>query len=87
MTKAAGAMASGMAQALGGEETGMRLDGEINQGLSEVDGKMKGMIFDIRKDIYSQMAQKRKEMKPMLSDRAFDVGPNIIEITTSICQS
>ena len=40
---------------------------------------MKAMISDLRKDIYSQMRQKRQEFEPMLSDPAFKVGPEIIE--------
>jgi hypothetical protein len=37
------------------------------------------MISDIRKDIYAQMGQKRKELEPLLSDSIFEVGPKIIE--------
>ena len=74
-----GAMASGMAEALGGKEASDKVDQEIKQGLPEVDGKMKAMISDMRKDIYSQMKQKRQEIKAMLSDPAFEVGPKIIE--------
>jgi len=74
-----GAMASGMAEAMGGKEASNKVNQEINQGLPEIDGKMKAMISDLRKDIYSQMRQKRQELEPMLSDPVFKVGPEIIE--------
>jgi hypothetical protein len=68
-----------MAQALGGEEAGVKVNEEIKRGLPEVDEKMKEMISGIRKDIYAQMGQKRQELEPLLSDPAFEVGPKIIE--------
>jgi hypothetical protein len=79
MSKAAGVIASGMAQALGGEEAGTKLNGEIMESLPDVDSKMKAVIFDIRKDVYAQMGRMRKQMKPLLSDPLFDVGPKIID--------
>jgi hypothetical protein len=33
----------------------------------------------VRKDVYAQLGQKEKEIEPLLSDSAFDVGPKIIE--------
>jgi F0F1-type ATP synthase membrane subunit b/b' len=74
-----GTMASGMAEALGGKEASDKVDQEIKQGLPEVDAKMKTMISDLRKDIYAQMIQKRQELKQMLSDPTFELGPKIIE--------
>ena len=74
-----GAMASGMAEAMGGKEASNKVNQEINQGLPEIDAKMKAMISDLRKDIYSQMRQKRQELETMLSDPAFKIGPEIIE--------
>jgi hypothetical protein len=72
-------VASGMAEAMGGKEAGDEVNKEINQKLPEVNDKMKAMISDIRKDIYAQMGQKKKELAPLLVDPAFDSGPKIIE--------
>jgi uncharacterized membrane protein len=74
-----GAMASGMAEAMGGKEASDKVDKEIKQGLPEIDAKMKAMISDLRKEIYAQMKQKRQELKAMLSDPTFEIGPKIIE--------
>ena len=79
IVKATGAMADGMAQALGGKEAGDQVNQDINQKLPEVDEKMKAMITDIRKDIYSQMEQKKQELESLLSDPLFASGPKIIE--------
>jgi len=79
LSNAAGSMASGMAEAIGGKEVGDKIDREIEKSLPEVDEKMKAMISDIRKDIYSQMKQKKQEIEPLLSDPAFEIGPKIIE--------
>jgi hypothetical protein len=73
------ALASGMAEAIGGNEAGGKVNIEIKQKLPEVDEKMKAMISDIRKDIYAQMGQKSKELEPLLSDPAFEAGPKIVE--------
>jgi len=74
-----GTMASGMAEAIGGKEASDKVSQEIKQGLPEIDAKMKAMISDLRKDIYTQMGQKRKELERMLSDPTFKIGPKIIE--------
>lgn len=74
-----GAMATGMTEAMGGKEASDKVNQEIKQGLPEIDAKMKAGISDMRKDIYSQMMQKRQEMQAMLADPAFEVGPKIIE--------
>ncbi len=79
IVNATGAMASGMAEAMGGKEAADNVNREIKQGLPEIDEKMKAMISDLRKDIYSQMKQKKQELMPLLSDPAFEVGPKIIE--------
>jgi hypothetical protein len=79
MVSTTDAMASGMAEAMGGKEAGDKVKEEIKQKLPEVDEKMKAMISDIRKDIYAQMRQKRQELEPLLSNPAFEVGPKIIE--------
>jgi hypothetical protein len=74
-----GAMASGMAQAMGGKEASDKVDQEIKQGLPEVDAKMKSMISYLRKDIYAQTKQKKQMLEQMLSNPTFEVGPKIIE--------
>jgi uncharacterized membrane protein len=79
MVETTGAMASGMAEAVGGKEAGDKVNGEIKQKLPEVDEKMKEMISDIRKDVYVQLGQKRKEIEPFLSDPVFDTGPKTID--------
>ena len=79
MINATGAMASGIAEALGGKEAGEKANKDIKQKLPEADEKMKKLISDIRKDIYKQMKQRGKEIKPLLSDPTFDVGPKIVE--------
>jgi uncharacterized membrane protein len=76
---ASGAMASGMAEALGGEEAGREVRQGVKQKLPEVNDKMKAMMSDMRKDIYLQIEQKRKEIEPFLSDAVFDVGPKKID--------
>jgi hypothetical protein len=79
IVNATGAMASGLAGAMGGEEAEEKVTEEINQKLPEVDAKMKALISDIRKDIYAQMGQKKKELEPLFSGSVFEVGPKIIE--------
>lgn len=79
MVNMTGEVASGMASVLSGEDAGTKVKEEIEQKIPEVDEKMKAMISDIRKDIYAQFGQKRQELEPLLSDSAFDVGPQIIE--------
>jgi hypothetical protein len=74
-----GAMASGMAEAIGGKEALDKVNLEIKQGLPEIDDKMKAGISDLRKEIYSQMTKKRQELELVFSDPIFEVGPKIIE--------
>jgi hypothetical protein len=76
---ASGAMASGMAEAIGGEEAGEEVRKEVKQKLPEVNDKMRAMMSDMRKDIYLQIEQKRKEIEPFLYDPVFDVGPRKID--------
>jgi hypothetical protein len=79
MLNTTNAMASGIAEAMGGEVTEKKASEEFKQKMPEVDEKIKAMISDIRKDIYAQMGQKRKEIESLLSDPVFEVGPKIIE--------
>jgi hypothetical protein len=79
MMETTGAVASEIAGAMGGEEAGEKVNKEFKQKLPEVDEKMKAMISDVRKDVYVQLGQKRKEIEPFVSDAAFDLGPKIID--------
>ena len=79
MTEAAGAMASGMAEIAGGKKAKEKIEKEFKQKLPEVSDKMRTMISDMRKELYEQMKQKRKEIQPLLSDPIFDVGPDAVE--------
>jgi len=79
MMNTAGAMASGMAEAMSGKEAGEKVNKEFKQKLPEVNEKIKRMISEVRRDIYVQLAQKSKEIEPLLSDPAFDIGPKTIE--------
>jgi hypothetical protein len=76
---ASGVMASGMAEVIGDPETGEEVRQEVKQKLPEVNDKMRAMMSDMRKDIYLQIDQKRREIEPFLSDPVFDVGPNKID--------
>ena len=79
MIQATGSMATGLATALGGEESGDEVKKEFDQKLPEVNEKMKAMISEVRDDLYAQFEQKQKQMQPLLSDPIFDVGPTIVE--------
>jgi Spy/CpxP family protein refolding chaperone len=79
MVAATSAMASGMAEAMGGKEAEDKVSQEIKEGTPEINEKIKAMISDMRKDIYAQMTKKKQEFESLLSDPAFDVGPRIIE--------
>ena len=77
--EAAGAMASGIAEITGGEKAKEDAEEEVKQKLPQVSDKMRSMISEMRKDLYNQMEQKRKEIKPFLSDPIFDEGPITVE--------
>jgi hypothetical protein len=79
MMGAAGAMASGMAEAVAGEKAKEEVENDFKQKIPQVSEKMRSMISDMRKDLYEQMEQKRKEIEPFISDPIFDVGPDTIE--------
>ncbi len=79
MMNMTGAMASGMAEAVSGEEAGEKVRQEFKTKLPQVNDKMKAMISDVRRDMYVQMEQKKSEIKPYLSDPVFDVGPNKVD--------
>ncbi len=79
MMNLTGAMASGMVEAVGGEKAGRKVKNEFKEKQPEMNEKIKSMIADVRKDVYTQMGQKRKEIEPFLSDIAFDIGPKTVE--------
>jgi len=79
MMNMTGAMASGVADAVGGEEAEKEVSEELKAKLPEVDDKIKAMISDIRKDMYVQMEQKKADIEPHLSDPVFDVGPKKVD--------
>ncbi len=79
VTEAAGAMTSGLAEMAGGEKAKEKAEKELKQKLPQVSDKMRAMISEMRKELYEQMNQKRKEIEPLLSDPVFDVGPETIE--------
>ena len=78
MVSVTNSMTSGIVEALGGKEPGDVIKGETKPDRSELDEKTKTIISDMKKDIYLQMSQKKQEMKQLLSDPVFDVGPRII---------
>lgn len=76
---AAGAVTSGMVEMVGGEKAKEEVEKEFKQELPQVSEKMRSVISDIRKGLYEQMEQKRKEIKLFISDPIFDAGPEAIE--------
>lgn len=79
MTKMTTVMASGMAEAIGGKGAEEQVNKEINQKLPELDEKMKTLVSDVRKDVYAQLNQQRKEIELLLSDPAYDIGPQMVD--------
>ena len=79
MVNATGALASGMAEAMGGKDAGEKVNTEMKQKLPEVDEKMQSTFSGMRKDIYAQLANQKREIMPLLSDPVFENGPRIIE--------
>jgi len=79
MVEATGEMASEMVSEMEGEGAGKGIKEELSHKAPEVEEQMKEMISDVRRDIYSQMAQKKMEIEPLISDPAFDLGPEIVE--------
>ena len=79
VAEAAGTMVSEMAEIAGGEKAKEEAEKEFKQELPQVSEKMRSMISQMRKDLYEQMEQKRKEIKPFISDPIFDVGPQTVE--------
>ncbi len=80
MIGAVGAMASGMAEAFGDEETSDQVAEDIEDNMPEAKEQMMGMVSDMRKQLYEQMAQKADEITPLLADRIFDKGPEIVDV-------
>lgn len=80
MVGAAGAMASGMAEAFGDEGSADQVAEDIEQSAPEAKGQMMDMVSEMRRQLYEQMAQKAEEIAPLLSDRTFDKGPEIVDV-------
>ncbi len=79
MVNVTGTVASGMAEAVSGEEAGEKVNKEFKEKVPEVNEKMKAMMSDMRKDMYTQIAQNIKEIEPFMSDPIFDIGPQKID--------
>ena len=75
MVNVTGELASGMTEALAGKKEAKEARKKVKQKLPEVNGKIMEMISSMRKDIYQQMEQKKKEIEPYLTDPLFDLGP------------
>jgi len=80
MVGAAGVMASGMAEAFGDEGSADQVAEDIEQSAPEAKGQMMGMVSEMRRQLYEQMAKKAEEIAPLLSDRTFDKGPEIVDV-------
>lgn len=80
MVEAAGAMATGMAEEFGTEEDANEVSEEMEQKMPEAREQMMGMVSEMRQQLYDQMAQKANEITPLLTDRIFDKGPEIVEV-------
>jgi hypothetical protein len=79
MVKATGAVAEGIADAIGGKEAQEKVCKELETKLPEVGEKIALMISETRKELYAQFEQKRKKLKPYLTDPALRDGPKIVE--------
>jgi hypothetical protein len=79
ITNATGAMALGMAEALGGKQAGKKVKKDLTQEMPKIDDKMKNMISEARKQVTVQLKHKSKEFKHFLSDPVLDKGPKITE--------
>jgi hypothetical protein len=78
MVEATGEMASEMAGSVDPDE-GERIRAEVQEKLPGIDEEMRSMVSEMRKDLYAQVGEKRKEIEPLLSDPAFDLGPEIVD--------
>jgi hypothetical protein len=74
-----GAVASGMAGAIGGEDAVKEVDEELKQKLPEVHEKLKAVVSVVRQDVYLQIKQKRQDIEPLLSDPRFDDVLKIVD--------
>ncbi|MDD1772307.1 MAG: DUF2299 family protein [Methanomassiliicoccales archaeon] len=79
MTDTVGAMASGMAEAMGGEDAAEDVRNEVREGVADAEESRRTMICEERREVYAQIAQKRKKIEPLLGDPIFDIGPGIIQ--------
>ena len=79
MVEATSAMAEGMTEAFAGKEESKKTKKAVDEKLPVVDEKMKQMVSELKKQMYTQLQQKKKEITPLLSDPVFDAGPKIVE--------
>jgi len=80
MMQASGTMATGMAEAFGGEEAGREVAEEMERNMPEAKERLKEMVSEVRQDIQFRMGQKIDEIEPLLADGVFDAGPEIVDI-------
>ena len=73
------AMASGMAGALGGKEAGDKAGKKTMEEMPKADEKVRTAVSGMRKSLAAQLESKSKQIKPILSNPAFDAGPKIVE--------
>ena len=74
-----GAMAAGMANAMDEKELGEEITNEVKTKSPEINEEMKTLISEVHNGIYLQYTQKQKEIQPLLADKIFDNGPQIVE--------
>jgi len=79
MVNVTGELAPGITEAFSDEEAGREAREKVKQELPEVNDKMRVMMSDIRKDIYLQMEQKKKDIAPLMADPLFELGPQKVE--------
>jgi len=80
MMEATEAMASGVAEAFGGEEASEQMTEEMKEKMPEAKEQMMGMVSQVRQQLYEQMAQKADDIESLLADRIFDKGPEIVDV-------
>ena len=78
MTATTGAMATGLAGAFGDEDAKDKVSEEVSKMPKANDGIEK-TISSVREDAYKQLEQKWSQIKLIISDPAFDLGPKIVE--------
>lgn len=80
MLEATGAMAAGMSEAFGDDDASEQVAEDLEEKMPEAKGQMMSMVSEMRQQLYEQMAQKADEIGPLLADRLFDKGPEIVDV-------